>query len=149
MAETTVRELIERLEELAETYGDGTPVRIAEQPSYPLQNYIDDDIRPWQGVLYLKCGNQVGGYSYDDDTTPNNSPYLPKHIFGDPPEEACGNCESLDVVGTVLLGSGQDRESVCENCLVMEVPTEVAESYRGDLPLSRVMDLRTRANTTV
>jgi hypothetical protein len=138
--ETTVRDLIERLEEVAQEHGDDTPIRIAEQPTYPLQNYIDDDIRFWKGVLYLKHANQVGGYSSGEVL--NDSPYLPRHIFGDPPEEQCDNCGSYAVVGTVLLGGQADREYICSNCLRSEVPTSVAETYEGDLPLQMVMDGR-------
>jgi hypothetical protein len=147
VSETTIRDLIERLEEAAQEHGDDTPIRIAEQPTYPLQNYIDDDLRFWKGVLYIKHGSQVGGYSYDDATVPNNSPYLPKHIFGDPPEEVCESCQSYNVVGTVALGGDQDRESVCEHCLITRVPEEVVETYVGDLPMQRIMDLRRRAGT--
>lgn len=141
--ETTVRELIERLEEVAQEHGDDTPIRIAEQPSYPLQNYIDDDIRFWKGVLYIKHANQVGGYS--STKVLNDSPYLPKHIFGDPPDEQCDNCGSYAVIGTVELTEGSDREYICQDCIVSQVPQSVAETYEGDFPMQLIMDQRSRS----
>lgn len=147
MAETTIRDLIERLEEAAQEHGDDTPIRIAEQPSYPLQNYISDDLRFWRGVIYLKHSSQVGGYTYDDKTVPNNSPYLPKHIFGDPPEERCDCCQSYNVVGTVAFGPNNEHAPICEKCLVEEVADEIVKTYRGDLPIQIVMDRRAAAKT--
>jgi hypothetical protein len=144
VADRTIRELIDSLEEVAAEHGDDLPIRIATQPSYPLQSTVDDDVRVWRGVAYLKEGHQIGGYTYDTDVL-NNSPYLPKHIFGDPPEDRCENCESYDVVGTVRLGRGSDRDCICRACLVNEVPTEVAETYEGDLPLAEVMAQRAAA----
>lgn len=141
--EMTVRQFIDLLEEAAAEGGDDLPIRLATQPTYPLQSYLDNEVRHWRGVLYIKEANQVGGYP--SDGVPNNSPYLPKHIFGDPPEDRCENCDSYNVVGTVLLGGGQDRESLCQECLVNEVPQGVAESYQGDLTMQRVMDLRASA----
>lgn len=40
MSKMTIGELIERLTELAETYGDDVEVRMATQPHYPLQSTI-------------------------------------------------------------------------------------------------------------
>lgn len=140
MRETTIRQLIDALEEAAGEHGDDTPVRLAHQPHYPLQYYISDEPRFWKGVLYIKESDQVGGYTYDNGTVPNNSPYLPRHIFGDPPEEQCDNCGSYAVVGTVALGGQADREYICHNCLIGQVPQSVAETYEGDLPLQVVME---------
>ncbi len=40
--EMTVRELIDELEDVAEMYGDDTPVKAATQPNWPFQNAVGD-----------------------------------------------------------------------------------------------------------
>lgn len=77
----TIRELIERLEESAETLGDDTEVRFASQPSWPFEYSIstlvstadddpdEDDDEPGESaepVVYLAEGRQLG--------------YLPGHV---------------------------------------------------------------------
>lgn len=68
----TLVELIEALEEMAEQYGEDTPVRFASQPSWPFEYDITavqvtepDDNEEWVvedagPVIYLVEGSQLG-----------------------------------------------------------------------------------------
>lgn len=71
MREPTLRDVIDRLQELAEEYGDGLPVRLAHQPNYPLEYTIGRDVETSivalesrhaddQNVVYIGEGSQVG-----------------------------------------------------------------------------------------
>ena len=114
-----------QLRELLADLEDETPIRLAFQPSWPLQYHLDDDIRLVRGVAYIREGGQV--YS---------NPYAPRSVFGEPEPEECANCGEADVVGTVRPAPSTDRELVCRRCLTCEVPPSVFETYQGPLPIA-------------
>jgi hypothetical protein len=94
----TVNDLITALEELAEAGHGDAEVRMAQQPSWPLQNHVSSDIavrhpKNGEGALcvYLLDAGQV----YD-------APYAPAGIFKGRLEEAplepyCPECERTNV----------------------------------------------------
>ena len=67
-----LRELIDQLKELEETYGPGIEVRLAHQSSWPLEyriagvvdadpeDFDPTDHRPDEPVIYLVEGDQIG-----------------------------------------------------------------------------------------
>lgn len=113
----TVGQLIEYLGDV----DPETPIRLAFQPSWPLQYHISDDIRVVRGTCYLAEGGQV----YD-------TPYAPRAVFGEGgPEDACSNCERTNPTGTVQAGPNpeRDREFICAECL-KDVGADVRETFR-------------------
>lgn len=63
---------------------DDAEVRLATQPSYPMQSHIDDDVRIVKGIVYLRESSQV----YD-------APYAPGAVYGAPSyddEDTCAMC---------------------------------------------------------
>src|SRR6476619_2370499 len=96
----TVGQLIEYLGDLDED----TPVRLAFQPSWPLQYHVSGDIRVVRGICYLAEGGQV----YD-------SPYAPRAVFGEgEPDDECANCERTAV--EFVVENGRETEFLCRTC---------------------------------
>lgn len=76
----TIGELRQALELL-----DGDmEIRLATQPSWPLQSHLDEEVRVVKGIAYLRESGQV----YD-------APYAPAAVYGDygPDSEDCFLCE--------------------------------------------------------
>lgn len=63
----SIRDLIEELEEIAQRHDDNLIVRLAMQPSWPLEYSIGDVVEPARknrsqdpGIVYLGEGDQIG-----------------------------------------------------------------------------------------
>lgn len=107
-----------QLREYLSDVDDSTPVRLAFQPSWPLQYHVSEDIRVVRGICYLAEGGQV----YDQ-------PYAPKAVFGEgEPEDACSNCDRTAV--EFVVENGQETEFLCSACYDNEVPEDVRENAR-------------------
>lgn len=123
----TVGQLIEYLGDV----DPETPIRLAFQPSWPLQYHISDDIRIVRGTCYLAEGGQV----YD-------TPYAPRAVFGEAEEEACAGCERTCPIGTVKSGPrDSDRELICRDCLE-EVAADVRPTFKPLEDADRVILVR-------
>jgi hypothetical protein len=70
---------IGELRQALELLDDDMEIRLATQPSYPLQSYLDEEVRVVGGIAYLRESGQV----YD-------APYAPAAVYGDP----IGDCPS-------------------------------------------------------
>jgi hypothetical protein len=100
---------IGELRDMIEGLDDDMEIRIATQPSWPLQMHIDRDVRVVAHVAYIKECGQV----YD-------APYCPSGVFGDPidDDEFCRMCarplddtveDPLDVTDPIdCRGCGRD-----------------------------------------
>jgi hypothetical protein len=106
-----------QLKDYLESFDEGLPIRIATQPTYPLQSHLEDFLKLHRGVVYLLEAGQV----YD-------RPYMPKSLWDEDEVEACDNCQSTSVIGTVASDDSGERYPICEDCLRDEVPPSVAQT---------------------
>jgi hypothetical protein len=106
---------VQQLRDYLECVDSELPVRIATQRTYPLQSHIVPVVKVYRGVAYILEEDQV----YED-------PYLPKSLWDEGEAEACDNCQSTRVVGTVASDDSGERYPICEECLRDEVPPSVA-----------------------
>ncbi|MCU0928810.1 MAG: hypothetical protein MUE62_06360 [Burkholderiaceae bacterium] len=71
MSKTTLRYLIEQLQDMADTYGENTEVRIAHQPSWPFEYGIGEVVAGSEGDDDDGDDDpREGGAQRDDDDTP-------------------------------------------------------------------------------
>jgi hypothetical protein len=94
---TTIRELIDALEEAAEMYGDDTQILAAHQPNYPLAETIsgiavlnadDDEDNESDDIRDINTDNAVAwvvlsGHPSEYGDWKHTSPYAPRGAFGD------------------------------------------------------------------
>ena len=114
MADLTVGQL----RELLEAYDEDLPVRLAHQPSYPLQYHISDEVREWQGVVYIIERDQV----YD-------RPYLPKWLLNGG-EEPCATCESSRRHVVADVTHDGETNPICQSCLDSLTEEDYAEGIK-------------------
>jgi hypothetical protein len=100
-----------QLRELLEGLDDDTIIRVATQPSYPLQLVIDDEIRRVGTVAYLRASD----HPYSD------SPYAPRAAFGDDDLTDELRCAYCDEPTGLVVDEGDDTpdelpEPICRSC---------------------------------
>jgi hypothetical protein len=104
-----------QLREMLEGLDDDIIIRVATQPSYPLQLVIDDEVRRVGTVAYLRASD----HPYSD------SPYAPKAAFGDVDLVGELRCDFCDEE-TLLVVADDDEQApanpdelprpICRSC---------------------------------
>jgi hypothetical protein len=104
MRDITVGQLREMLEDLP----DDMPIRVVEQPSYPLQLSIWDSVARRQGVAYLR----ISEHPY------NASPYMPKAIFEEDDDNTGDDlpCEICHEPTGYVVDDAEDPTPCCTRC---------------------------------
>jgi|SRR5262245_13867644 len=103
MRDLTVAELRDLLDALP----DDMPIRVAEQPSYPLALAIEPRIRRYQGAAYLLAPE----HPY------NVNPYLPKRLFDDDDDDEDGELSCDECGGpTSYVTDDDERMPACTRC---------------------------------
>ena len=107
MRDITVGDLMTLLEELPEDM----PIRLAHQPTYPLQFMLVERVRRYKGVAYLLEG----------DHPREGSPYLPKSLWDEGDDDTgdlvCDGCE--EPTSYVTDASNDDVDEgmpICTRC---------------------------------